>query len=114
MRAVALLLAACFLGALCDRTPCEHECFPHRIKCHGDCRRDFFSNTFKTKFQACSDKCERYFTRCDDKCECRAINTRERAGCEESCRTYRYLSDWDRHQCMLECKYDFSENYSKC
>lgn len=111
---LAVLLVSCLVCVLSDRTPCEHQCFPFRIKCHNDCRRDYLSNSFKEKFKACSEKCEWYFNDCDDECECRATNVRERAGCEHICQTHPYLDEWNRRQCMLECKFDFSENYSKC
>lgn len=111
---LAVLLVSFLVCVLSDRTPCEHQCFPYRIKCHSDCRRDYLSNSFKEKFKACSEKCEWYFNDCDDECECRAINVRERAGCEQICQTHPYLDEWNRRQCMIECKFDFSENYSKC
>lgn len=111
---LAVLLVSFLICVLSDRTPCEHQCFPYRIKCHSDCRRDYLSNSFKEKFKACSEKCEWYFNDCDDECECRATNIRERAGCEKICQTHPYLDEWNRRQCMIECKFDFSENYSKC
>lgn len=111
---LAVLLVSCLVGVLSDRTLCEQQCFPYRIKCHNDCRRDYLSNSFKEKFKSCSEKCEWYFNDCDDECECRATNVRERSGCEHICQTHQYLDEWNRRQCMIECKFDFSENYSKC
>jgi hypothetical protein len=111
---VYIFITLCILCVIGDRTVCEHECFPYRSKCHTDCRKDFMSNPFRKKFWECSRKCEAEFRDCDDTCECRALNLRELAGCRHSCLKYVYLDDFDREMCLMECKFDFSENYSKC
>lgn len=114
MHLLFVSISLCIICVLGDRTFCEQECYPYRTKCHTDCRKDYMSNSFKKKFQACSKKCEAEFRKCDDTCECKALNKRERAGCRHSCKNYVYLNDFDRKQCLIECKFDFSENYSKC
>ncbi|XP_062567978.1 uncharacterized protein LOC134230231 [Saccostrea cucullata] len=90
-----------------QRKSCRDECYPRRVNCLSRCKEGFWLNLSKFRFLMCADKCETKSLMCSPRCECLAVAEREKVGCDQACRAYRFRSSFDESHCLKECKYEY-------
>ncbi|XP_061177305.1 uncharacterized protein LOC133186041 [Saccostrea echinata] len=97
-----------------QRKSCKEECYPKRVNCISRCKEGFWLNLSKSKFLLCADKCDTKALKCSPRCECLAVVEREKAGCDQACKSYRFRSSFDEMHCLKECKFEYEGSQKIC
>lgn len=92
---------------------CNRRCTRKKLECSTKCRTEGYA-IYKPRVLGCLRDCKGKYQRCDRKCSCLGMCTRERKGCDESCRDHPFQNQDDRHECFEECIHDSDECFDLC